>query len=1404
MITFSLFTKSSLAQNTPVKQWAFNDKSTLHNPAGGPDSGEDWFYTGIQTSDGGFLGAGYTELNPASHAYSIAVVKLNNLGKRIWERFFNVSAVDNDYAVEMIESSNGHYIILANIGDGNTLIPYYEILEYDKDGNLIQQKPIKDASNIFHGGGYGSIRKVIDGGTQVGYIIGCADLSTAPAHDQKNAHATLIRLDNNFNLVTTFGTGGIASYSNTGSNCRTASVLHNLNGTLAGFLLVGRVSTGTGGNDFDALAIRTSIDGNTIGWSQQYNESSLGGYVDAFSANQMCTCTTAVGVSDACPEFTNREVGFSGEEISNGGNIILDLWFDYKTAQPPQGCFNTWVGTQSWQDLDVALLRIDASTGALTGTVQTKDVAHFSGIDFWTPMKINIDGFIYLTGNDASDPNYIKMRLLKIDPTNFNTIWDRNFLSDENISYTDNQVPITTLNKYHANCVFGMDVSIDGGILLSGNNAANDEDYMMVKIAPDCQRNITYTGVGDISGGKTLTTNETWSSSRKIQGTVTVPAGKTLTITGASTVIKFADSWRTVDFDKLATNTFNFATIDQPTKIVVEIGGSLIIDNGATLRGMDACGFSDGDMWEGVQVTGTPSAHYQNVSSSGNLLMQNSAKIQDARCGILVDKGTYNVNGNLEATNSFGGGIVTISDAQIKNCRFGLVFSPYVSIYSSYVNPSRITSTTFICNAPLSDEIYVDGNGTRQGTSSFCKIYLQKGLHFQSCDFEGYSLLSDPTQRGTGIGAYDSGFNVEDYTSTNHSKFNNLALGIVSGTSGSGLNGSILIENAEFGMNHSSAPTGSNFQSIYLVGSGIYTSVRNNYFLVPSINKAFGINYEGCTSFECKDNIFLGGGTVNSSTNFGVIVSSSFDNDNIVYRNSFDNISHSSTALFYNGNSTGLQFKCNTYNSLSGNDIEMVSQSVVSTINSPGTVRIHQGDICTFNPFNANYYTGPAGNIFSNLCNNSNRIYLDPTAQSQPQITYHYNNNSYFPGSNPTCISNTVLTQNCNVSYNQNNFPCAPPTIVGNPCSKPPYCVPEFEAAVQAQINSMNSLVDGGKTDQMLNDISNPNVSSATLKNQLENSGPYLSDEVLQAAVERPVSMANGDLKDVVLQNSPLNDDIYETLLDTKPIIAGNVDVVNKQMINQSPRDVLEMQIGELKGAKRQAAMKLVEYYMTDSSVPYDDSAASFLLTTNYKLDAIGMLASIGDYTNAQSLLNSYEPTSQEELNEKLLMNMYLPLIAIGKKWDALDVTQLNQVKQLAEGIGPAASRAKTVLSILGMGDLVPQIPVYNIHSTRLAASPKRKYNITNYFTFNDEADLNISPNPTGSQTELTYRFPSPPAKPFLIISDMNGRQILSKSISSNENKLTIETAGIQPGVYHVQLMDGRSLLKSMPLVIIK
>ena len=1016
-------------------------------------------------------------------------------------------------------------------------------------------------------------------------------------------------------------------------------------------------------------------------------------------------------------------------------------------------------------------------------------------------MKIS-NGFIYLSGNNAlNDPNYISLRLLKIDPSNFSSFWDKTFISDEGISYMDAAAP-STLNKYHTNCVFGLDITSDGGILLSGNNAANDEDYMMVKIAPDCQKNLTYAGTNDISGGHTLTSDETWNSSRKIQGTITVPSSKTLTISGSSTVIKFADTWRTVDFDKLASNNFNFSTLEQPTKIIVETGGKLIIDGGAILEGMDACGQSDGDMWEGIEVWGDPSVNYQLTSNQGNLDFKNGSIIKNARCGILVDKGFYNGNGNSAATNIFGGGIIKSTGSQIVNCRFGIVFSPFISHYSSHSNPSKLINTTFICDATLPDEIYRNLDGTKRGTSSFCKIYLNKGIHFQGCDFEGLSSL-DLTLRGTGIGAFDAGFIVENNPNTSSPcRFNNLSLGIISATSsGPGFNGSIKIDDAEFGMDHNSNPKGPNFQSIYLVGSGLLTTIKRNSILVPARDRAFGIEFDGCTSFECQDNNILGDGTVFTSENFGIIVSSGFDDDKIVYRNSFNNLSHSSTALFYNGFTTGLQFKCNTYDSNSGNDIEVVSQSILSSTSSPGTVRINQGD-CPVSPFDPNYLTSPAGNTFNNSCSSSGnpkRIYLDPLALQTQTILYNYNNTNYDPGTpSNNCITNGISTSDCNVFYQTGENPCPDFT---DPCTT---CLMSGIQQIDGQIFNLKSLIDNGDADQMIHYIQNQNTSESMLNHYLDSVGRFLSDDVLEAIMEEADRISNSELRDVIVQNSPLADSVYQTLLETDPIIAGNADVINAQLLDLSPRDVMELQIGQLEGEKRQATMQLMKYYLTNDSIPDDDSASAALLAAHYIVDAAGMYANKGDYNNAQTLLMSYIPHSQEELDEKKLMEMYLSLLMDGKTWDSLPTSQLEDVQQISEGIGPAAARAKTALYLLGNDELVPQIPSYDENTNRLAAPKKRKYIITNYYTFSDEAQLNVSPNPANSDVTIKYRFPYPVSHPLISIRDLSGKELYSVKIALDEASYMIETAKFNQGIYLIQIMDSKTVLKSQQLVIIK
>src|SRR5213075_1658841 len=92
------------------------------------------------------------------------------------------------------------------------------------------------------------------------------------------------------------------------------------------------------------------------------------------------------------------------------------------------------------------------------------------------------------------------------------------------------------------------------------------------------------------------------------------------------------------------------------------------------------------------------------------------------------------------------------------------------------------------------------------------------------------------------------------------------------------------------------------------------------------------IQYDGCTSFSCYDNVLHGDG--NANDNWGIIVASSGGNDNVVYRNELQDFRHATTALFNNatGNrANGLQFKCNEYKNSSAyyGNIEDISYSIL-------------------------------------------------------------------------------------------------------------------------------------------------------------------------------------------------------------------------------------------------------------------------------------------------------------------------------------------------------------------------------------------------------------------------------------------------------------------------------------------
>jgi hypothetical protein len=478
-----------------------------------------------------------------------------------------------------------------------------------------------------------------------------------------------------------------------------------------------------------------------------------------------------------------------------------------------------------------------------------------------------------------------------------------------------------------------------------------------------------------------------------------------LTISGTSTIVRFADSKEVYDVPER-----------YPIGITVEPGGNLII-GGATLKGYDCSGVEK--MWDGINIEGNyDGTNMANTTIKGTCTMA-GAKILNARQGIVASGvwvGTTTSNGTpyggtgsqsvvqtstLYHGGPFGGGLIKAYNCQFINNKRSAIFMQF----PHNLNQSVFQGCKFISDGPL-----VDPNELLQpipnnynyneprGTTTHVSIWNTR-VQFLSCQFSGSTSII-PDYRPIGIEGDDPKIVV------NGGKMSDLKVGIECRGSLGGILANVNTDEMTFD---------DVVQSINLRNS-VADMVQHCHFNnIPEPNTFAGMSPSGIFGQYNKaaliqNNDFHG---VNSGKpSYGVVEQNTLYQGCQIKENQFFS---SNIGSQFEGGNTALTASCNDYTGMG------LCGWYCAVVGGLGKLA-DQGSL---------FLGEKADNAFFDVCTGASNIDIDADDNFSPFSYYDKTGNLHH--ADPLCSKDLVDVE---IDNNSGERICSPP-ITPSPCQDP-------------------------------------------------------------------------------------------------------------------------------------------------------------------------------------------------------------------------------------------------------------------------------------------------------------------------------------------------------------------------------
>ena len=869
--------------------------------------------------------------------------------------------------------------------------------------------------------------------------------------------------------------------------------------------------------------------------------------------------------------------------------------------------------------------------------------------------------------------------------------------------------------------------------------------------------------------------NETWSTDKKVRGSVVIGNGETLTVDGAT--IEFADSRQ--DEEVL-------------TNIVVEAGGTLELINGAHLTTLETCGANS--MWDGVKNFGNVDPN----APQGMVHVLSGSRISNSLTGILGGEGDPM---NPGYAGPIKNGLIDIRDAFFENNLHDVVLHglPNGNFFLDYWDVPFFQNTTFSTTAHLN---YDDLDPV---------AHVRVADHGQSI-FLGCTFANDlPTHTQShrmGLGIQGLNANIAVWgNGAGSSTFRNLDHAIHNMASAGAPYTNVVL--SEF-IDNICAVYMKDVPGFAIRGNTVQMGRWGSVELTNSAQEFWGDAHRaffatGSNAFSILDNT-LSRSPANTTPLEGVVVGYTSAENEVVFRNSASDLDVAfvgeGECADVNGdpNIAGLQYQCCTND---GNAVNMQSRPANGASQQQQqshTIRGRQGTP-TYSASNS--FDGPLH--FEVLTRAAAIEYIEYShVAGDAPATYTQQN--------PNDLDADYLTP-VQVSSGIGCLTGQPVWIAGTGGTftelKPVITARKLEYGNLRY--QLEQLIDGGSTDETVQEITDTWPQHVwDLRDSLLSKSPFLSVDALKELVNKDVPVA---MKAEILIANPdaTKKEGFLKWAETEadyPIPGYLAEAIEASWETRTYRTVLEENIADKHTRLNQAVNRAIELLQTDTVPPPPDSlrwAWQQLRTNRARYAEAALLMGRGQFAEADSLIEAmpaeHDPKAPEEA-ERQRMLKYIDVLATAAA-DARNAYQLTaaEVDSLDAMIGTNYDRPANWASNL----LCAVYDKCRAPYTGNAGAPKsnRTRQREEQARTPQAAQFSIQPNPSRAWVAFSYNFAEGAFKNgSIIVRDLSGRSIATMTLSATQGQELWDVRSVAPGTYVVQYMAEQRLVHTEKLII--